>query len=308
MKRKRSRDLHKKKTKNHRIEMEKFDTTEQDNVLLRSTGLSKTAFEIAKEQVSADYQKHAAAKRFETQKELLLQEKHHVEAQLSQCRVKNIQLHEFLKKSEEIARHMTERCRSLELARKSEETLRMQAENRESSLLNLLLAEESRRSQQESAQMELEKKISQIHCTNTIFDHLESTITDLKEQLLQNQRVITKLPNDHKTRELEQQLLEVTVQNQLLREDVSRLQNRIPESASISSSMIEKITKPLLEQQAKILKEKEVMDSENLRLRNENLELKAFATLNSDTLCPTHCPYVLFCRSVSPTPMVFFAV
>ena len=142
--------------------MEKFNTTEQDNVLLRSTGLSKTAFEIAKEQVSADYQKHAAAKRFETQKELLLQEKHHVEAQLSQCRVKNIQLHEFLKKSEEIARHMTERCRSLELARKSEETLRMQAENRESSLLNLLLAEESRRSQQESAQMELEKKISQI--------------------------------------------------------------------------------------------------------------------------------------------------
>ncbi len=63
---------------------------------------------------------------------------------------------------------MTQRCRTLDMARKNEESLRTQAENRESSLFNLLVAEESRRSQQELAQIDLEKKISQIHCTNTI--------------------------------------------------------------------------------------------------------------------------------------------
>ena len=94
--------------------------------------VSRAALEIAKELVSADYQKHAAAKRFDAQKELLLQEKRNVEAQLSHCRQQNSELHKFLQQSEEVARSMTERCRTLDIARKNEESLRIQAETRES--------------------------------------------------------------------------------------------------------------------------------------------------------------------------------
>jgi hypothetical protein len=242
---------------------------------------SRAALEIAKELVSADYQKHAAAKRFEAQKELLLQEKRNVEAQLSHCRQQNSELHTYLQRSEEVARSMTERCRTLDIARKNEESLRLQAETRESSLFNLLVAEESRRSQQEMAQIDLEKKISQIHCTNTIFDHLENTISDLKAKLLEQERTPQVAPVKEGTNhDLELQISELKLQNQFLQEDVQRLKKRAPEIESASPLAVEKITKTLLEQQNVILKEKEALQTENLRLSRKNLSLKVLSLTN----------------------------
>ena len=239
--------------------------------------VSRAALEIAKEQVSADYQKHAAAKRFETQREVLVQEKCHIEAQLSQCRIRNSELHAYLKSSEELARSMTERCKTLEIARRNEESLRIQAENRESTLFNLLLAEESRRSQQDAAQLDLEKKISQIQCTNTIFNHLESTITQLKAELIQEKQfnIEKEHPDKGSGRAFEEEIADLKIKNKCLQDELLILKNRIPTVEPISPAIISNISKPLLEQQAAILKEKEALEKDNLLKFKQILELKA---------------------------------
>ena len=85
------------------------------------------------------------------------------------------------------------------------------------------------------AQIDLEKKISQIHCTNTIFDRLENTICDLKAKLLEkapNNQMISK--EEGMIHDLELQISELKVQNQILQEDIQRLRKREPETGLTS--------------------------------------------------------------------------
>ena len=246
---------------------------------------SKVSLEIAKEQVSADYQRQAASKKFAAEREVLLLEQKNLESQILTLRQANAEIATHLKKAEALARTTTDRCRTLELARKNEETLRSQAEQRESNLFNLLVTAESKCRAAETEKAELERQLKiHSHLEQTI-SALESTILELKSHLQQceskaKEKLLTRL-NEREAAEqaLMKQVAELMAGNASLEQDVERLKRRNLEVIVINSEPAgEVIAADFLAKQQALVQENETIDAKSRSIANANSQVKVRAS------------------------------